>query len=284
MFISIKLSRAIFIILLFTCFLFFCSAGVTGVFFDKEEEGISLPILMYHHILKDKSKHGAYVISPDEFEADLIYLKENGYTTITIADLINLTQDNILLPEKPVMITFDDGYLSTLEYAYPLLEKYNMKAVISVIAKYSEEYSQNYDRHVPYAHLTWEDLSFMQKSGVFEVQNHTYDMHKNKSGARHGSKRVSGESLEHYEAEFKKDVSLAQDLLFKNSGINATCFTYPFGMISDESIDFVKDMGFSASLSCFEGINYITENPDSLYLLKRYNRAHNRHAKKILEN
>ena len=158
-----------------------------------------------------------------------------------------------------------------------------MKAVVSIIAIYSEQYSEVNDRHIPYAHLTWEDLSFMQKSGVFEVQNHTYDMHKNKRGGRHGSKRVSGESLEHYEAEFKKDITLAQDLLLKNSNINATCFTYPFGMISEESISFVKDIGFSASLSCFEGINYITDNPDCLYLLKRYNRAHKRSAEKILE-
>ena len=51
-----------------------------------------------------------------------------------------------------------------------------------------------------------------------------------------------------------------------------TCFTYPFGGISNSSLDIIKELGFKASLSCEEGINKITKNPNSLYLLKRYNR------------
>ena len=281
MFIIIKLKN---IILLAAVLLsLVLGTGAVGVFVAENGDAATLPVLMYHHILKDSSRHGKYVISPYEFEEDLKFLKENGYKTVTVKDLINLTQDNMPLPEKPIMITFDDGYLSALEYAYPLLLKYEMKAVISVIAKETEVYSENGDRHVSYAHLSWEDLSEMEQSGVFEVQNHSYDMHKNKKGVRHGTKRVNGESIEQYEAEFKKDVSLAQDLLAEKSGIYPTCFTYPFGMISDESLPIIKDMGFSASLSCSEGVNKITENPDSLYLLKRYNRAHARSAEKILE-
>lgn len=281
MFFIIKLKHIIFaaacIIILSTL-----SIGACFTFKNSEADGISVPILMYHHILKDPARHGSYVISPDEFEADLKFLKESGYTAVTISDLIKYVNGEAALPEKPVILTFDDGYLSALEYAFPLLKKYEMKAVISIIAKESEEYSKSGDRHVPYAHLSWEDLILMRKSGIFEVQNHTYDMHKNKKGERCGTKKVSGESAEHYAAEFKKDVGTAQQLLLKNAEVNATCFTYPFGMISKESVALVKEMGFSSSLSCFEGINYITPDPDSLYLLKRYNRAHKRSAQEIL--
>lgn len=283
MFYAIKMKNLIIFLLLAVVFVSIISFATSAVFVNKNSEGIPLPILMYHHILKDPSKHGAYVVSPQEFEDDLVFLKENGYQAITVSDLISYAKENAPLPQKPVMITFDDGYLSTLEYAHPLLEKYNMKAVVSVVASYTEEYSTSCDRHVSYAHLSWEDLRFMSVSGIFEVQNHTYDMHKNKKGERHGAKKVSGESAEEYELEFKRDVSLAQNMLSKNCDITPTCFTYPFGMVSSESEEFVKEMGFCASLSCFEGINYITNDPECFYLLKRFNRAHGRSAKKILK-
>lgn len=281
MFISIRLKN----VLIALSVLLFLAAGTSAasVFLNDVEPKTALPVLMYHHILKDTSFHGAYVISPDEFEKDLIFLKENGYSAITVKDLTAFVQNDVPLPEKPVMLTFDDGYLSSLEYALPLLLKYEMKAVISIIAKETELYSENTDRHVSYAHLTWEDLKQMEQSGAFEVQNHTYNMHKNKKGERCGTKRVNGESIEQYSTELKNDVGLAQKLLKENCNISPSCFTYPFGMVSDESLRIIKDMGFSASLSCEEGVNFITKNPESLYLLKRFNRAHNRSAQKIFE-
>ena len=154
--------------------------------------------------------------------------------------------------------------------------------MVSVIGKYSELYSDAEDRHVSYAHLSWEDLRQMQESGVFEVQNHTYDMHKNKRGERRGAKKQSGESSEHYKKAFCEDVSHTQRLLAEKSGITPLCFTYPFGMISDDSLELVRELGFRASLSCEEGVSVVTRDPDSLFLLKRCNRPHNKSAEKIL--
>ena len=282
MFIIVRLKRLI----AFTVIFILLAAGtgaVSNIFMEGASREAEVVILMYHHMLKDASRHGTYVISPDEFEKDLIFLKENGYKTVTASEIAEFSLSGAPLPEKAVMITFDDGYLSTMEYAMPLLLKYDMKAVVSVIVKETEAYSESGDRRVPYAHLTWEDLKKMEQSGAFEVQNHSYDMHKNTKGERRGTKRVNGESVSHYEEEFKKDVGLAQELILKNTGIKPICFTYPFGMISEESVDIVKRMGFLMSLSCSEGINKITDNPDTLYLLKRYNRPHGESAEKILK-
>lgn len=282
MFFSFKLKSLVIWTAVFFVIIFCVSFGSICVFREGKEEGAELYILMYHHILKDPKMHGDYVISPDEFEADLKYLNKEGYETVNIGDLINYTYNGVPLPEKAVMLTFDDGYLSNLEYAYPLLKKYNMKAVISVIGKLSEDYAKTEDRHIPYAHITWDDIIKMTEEGVFEVQNHTYNMHKSKRGERFGAKRVSGETPEAYKEEFMRDVGLCQELLEKNCKITPLCFTYPFGMISDESVEFVKEMGFLASLSCREGANYISDDTESLYLLKRYNRRHLRSAEKIL--
>ena len=84
---------------------------------------------MYHHISKKTSALGAYVITPEQFESDLKFIKDKGYEAITTQNLVDYFDGKFELPEKPIMITFDDGYLSFYEYAYPLLKQYNMKAV-----------------------------------------------------------------------------------------------------------------------------------------------------------
>ena len=65
---------------------------------------------MYHHILKDQSRLNKYTISPDEFRRDMQYLQDNGYTPVLMQDLLLFVQEGVPLPDKPVMITFDDGY------------------------------------------------------------------------------------------------------------------------------------------------------------------------------
>ena len=89
----------------------------------RAAEPVALPILMYHHISKAADQCGKHVISPQTLEGDLQYLADNGYTAVTTADLIAYVDQGKALPEKPVMITFDDGQLSVLEYALPLLER-----------------------------------------------------------------------------------------------------------------------------------------------------------------
>ena len=74
------------------------------------EDSVRVPILMYHSILKDSARQGKYVISPAVLAADLDALQVKGYTAITVSDLLAYVQDGADLPEKPVMITFDDGH------------------------------------------------------------------------------------------------------------------------------------------------------------------------------
>ena len=88
-----------------------------------EEEYVKVPIVMYHSVLKDKKMDGKYVVSPTEFENDLIYLEEHGYTTIFLQELVDYVYTGAALPEKPVVITFDDGYLNNLTYVLPILQK-----------------------------------------------------------------------------------------------------------------------------------------------------------------
>lgn len=84
----------------------------------QSDEKIFVPVLMYHSLLKDPSGAGDYVLSPDVFIGDMEYLSQNGFTTVFVSDLVSYVEDGVPLPEKPVIVTFDDGYYNVMEYAY----------------------------------------------------------------------------------------------------------------------------------------------------------------------
>ncbi len=259
-------------------------------FSEQTEDAISLPIIMYHGLTENPSKVNAYVISVSDFESDLKYLKENGYTAVFMSDVISYADGNGDLPEKPIVLTFDDGFENNYEYGLPLLEKYDMRAVVSVVGSYTENYSSISDNNPEYAYLNYETINKMTESGRFEIANHSYDMHMlpNMAGntdGRKGAAKTIGESDDVYREKLISDTRKAQDLLSENCGIIPNVYTYPYGEISKPAEAILKEMGFRATLSCLERENYITpKNPDCLYCLCRYLRDNTRSASDILQN
>ncbi len=247
-----------------------------GVSVNADAAGVSLPIVMYHGISEDVDAWGDYVISPAQLEADLAYLQQNGYTTVTVADLIAYVDDGVPLPDRPVMLTFDDGYYNNYLYAYPLLRQYGMRAVISPIVRWSEFYSDKVDQQdrPAYSHITWEQMRQMADDGTVEIQNHSYDMHYSDGAHRKGVTRRQGETEEQYRAVLTQDVGQAQTLLYDNAGITPTTFTYPFGAISRQTDEVLRQMGYRATLGCESRMNHITRDADCLYRLGRYLRPH----------
>lgn len=238
----------------------------------ENTENVYLPIIMYHDIKKNSA--GKDIINPGEFESDLKYLKENNYTTITMKDVIDYVYDGKALPENPIMITFDDGYLTTYRYGYPLLQKYQMKIVLSIIGKSTDDFTRVGDDHLEYAHLTWPLLDEMLQSGLIEIQNHTYNLHSTRAG-RVGCKQKRNESAEEYEAVLSEDVMKLQQEIVEMTGNAPTTFTIPYGEYNDNTIDIIKKLGFKAALTCDYGINKLTNDKETLFRLKRICRSHN---------
>ena len=267
---NIKVIKFSHILVIFFLLLILLSMLISFVTANSEEY-IDVPIIMYHSVLKDISRSNKYTITPSTLEEDLKYISINGYNTITISDLISYVYDNKELPEKPIIITFDDGHYNNYGYVYPLIEKYNMKAVISIVGSYTDKFSETNEANLNYSYLRWKDINELISTGRIEFQNHTYNLHNNTHG-RIGAKKKKGESDEEYKKILEEDINKLQNEFKENTGYTPTCFTYPFGGISNSSIEIIKELGFKASLSCEEGINKITKNPNSLYLLKRYNR------------
>ena len=250
-----------------------------ATYFTVEDQGIKLPVLMYHHLLPKSSLLGKYVITPDLFEQDLIYIKENGYETVTVRDLIQYVYNDGILPEKPIMITFDDGYRSVYEYAYPLLQKYGMRAMYNVVGDYTQQYSENGDKNVNYAYITWEELSQIATEDVLEIASHSFDLHQN-TGGRVGARKKSGETWEAYTDVLKADDDKIRTALARR-GIKIDCFAFPFGAQNIESDGIMKDLGYTATLSCEEKMNFINKNPQCLYHIRRYNRPYGTSTKEF---
>ena len=140
------------------------------------------------------------------------------------------------------MINFDDGYYNNVNLCGPILEKYQMRAVISVVGIYTDnEENCTGKRSNNYSYLTWEEIESAQKSGIFEVQNHSYNMHG--GCGRMGAKKSTDEDVWQFKDEVAGDISRMQN-----------------------------ECGFLSSMNCFEEINTITRDKDCLYGLGRYNR------------
>ncbi len=243
-----KLNSLLVIFCLFLLFIF-SSIYIYYVFsFDTSNQN-PVPIVMYHSILKDTSKSGKYVVTPTTLENDLKYISEKGYTTITTLDLINYVYDNVPLPEKSIILTFDDGYYNNLTYLIPLIEKYNMKAVISIVGKYTDTFSKADEANANYGHLRWKDINELLNSGKIEFGNHSYNLHKTING-RKGSMKKFGESLDSYKTLLNDDLGKLQNEFKENTNFTPYLYTYPYGAISKESINIIKQMGFKVSLSC----------------------------------
>lgn len=244
--------------------------GTTVVPAEAANGTVCLPILMYHGVLEDPGRQGQYVVSPALLESDLQWLRDNGYETVVMQDLIDYVDTGKALPEKPVMLTFDDGYYNNYKYAYPLLRQYGMRAVLSPVVSWSEKYSEKDADHVIYSHATWEELREMSDSGVMEIQNHSYDMHYCTAGKRKGTLKQSTETAAGYRATLREDLETAQRKLTEVLGKTPTTFTYPYGAMCADAREVIRELGFRATLSCESRINRITRQPDCLTELGRY--------------
>ncbi|HCC00465.1 MAG TPA: polysaccharide deacetylase [Ruminococcaceae bacterium] len=268
------------------CFLIIfalCGSGFAGKVLAQKNhaDDVALPIIMYHEV-KTQRFH-SLAISRSEFAQDMAWLKKENYTPISMQTLIGYVHGKNALPSKPIILTFDDGYLNNYTYAYPILKQYGYPAVLSVIGKDTDNFSAFPSQNENYAHMTWDQLREVQQSGIFEIENHTYDLHAMGKGKRFGCKKLPGESLPHYQKALTQDIQTCQEKIQNTIGTSPTTFTYPYGNVSEESVPIIQKMHFQASLSCRYGINLINQNPDCLYLLKRISRLHNTSLQKSLQ-
>ncbi|EXM37735.1 polysaccharide deacetylase [Ruminococcus albus SY3] len=255
-------------------------AGMTSTFAAQEDkpeksrkEGVPVPIIMYHSITLDDDCLSEYVVSLDQIESDIEYLKEKDFTPVFVNDLIRYVNYGGELPDKPIILTFDDGFYNNREYLYGLLKKEDFKATISVVGDYTINASESGEKQSAlYSYLSWKDIAEMRESGRYEFCDHSCSMHS--LGERRGVLKKEGESDDEYRHALISDIDGLQKLFETNCGFRPNVFTYPYGFYCDEAEETVKALGFEATLGVEEKPNYIIKNDsECLYGLNRYNRS-----------
>jgi peptidoglycan/xylan/chitin deacetylase (PgdA/CDA1 family) len=177
------------------------------------ENTINIPILCYHNL--NPTTRGSMNLTPTVFEAQLKWLKDNGFTIIPLKDAVEYLQGKReSLPSKAVVITADDGWQSVYTYMLPLIKKYNYPITLFI---YPQTISTG--KHA----MTWDELKELQKTGLFDIQGHTYS-HPN---FKHEKKRLSASGYEKFvTTELVKSKSILEEKL----GSRITLLAWPFGI------------------------------------------------------
>lgn len=254
--------------------LMLCFGLLNVISVSSVQNGTELPIVMYHQLTKSESRAGKYVLTLGQFEKDLKFLKNKGYETVTVYQVIDYVKGNGELPEKPIMLTFDDGCETLYHYALPLLEEYGFTAVGFAVGALADSYSALDDHNLNYSCLDWDEIKEMCDGGIVDIQSHSYDLHKN-TADRSGAKKKNGETLEQYSEFLSSDATKMKERMLKLAGKEPIAFAYPFGSYSEESADILKKCGIEMVLTCEERVNIIKKaGPECLFRLGRYNRPH----------
>ncbi len=224
-------------ILLRLCIAVLIIFGFAVLAFYSKPSGI--PVLNYHQI--NDVDENLLTVSTSEFETQMAWLEENGYQTITVSELLDFLDGKGSLPERPVLITFDDGYIDNYQCAFPILKKHNMKACIFLISEYVSLYP-NY--------LTWEQLAEMQSSGI-EFGSHTVD--------HNVLTELSPNSVNHELADSK-------NILEKRLKRRIEVLAYPCGFTNEYIKSRVNASGYRAAFTVNLGN---VHTGDDLYALNR---------------
>ena len=222
-----------------------------------------LYILMYHSVEPDGTACNDYMTTESQLRADLRWMAEHGYTTVLPGELAAGKP----LPNRAILITFDDGYANNYEIAYPLLEEFGAKAVISTVVQYTDELSN---------FLSWDMCREMLASELVEIGSHTYNLHD--TGSDLGIRRLRGEKREAYQARVFPDIETSIQLLESNLGCKVNFFAYPNGRTDNWANDFLREH-FSVTVTTAKRVADIS---GGLYDLPRYNINSVRTARRVL--
>lgn len=206
-----------------------------------------VPILMYHDVLSEPEVF--FDLTPADLEAQLQQLRQNGFTFISLDQLVQHLRTGQPLPEKPVLLSFDDGYAGHYEHVYPLLKRYNAPAVFSVFpGKLDGDVAGR-------STLTWAQLQEMAANPLVTVASHSVTHPLD-------LRQISADQL-------RTEVRDAKQILEDRLGIPIRYFTYPTGYYDDRVAEAVAEAGYLAALTMRNFDEKLASESDSLLTIER---------------
>lgn len=185
-----------------------------------------IPILMYHHI---DNNSGSLYVDPATFSSQMEYLIQKGYTTVTLAEVVSGLNGG-QLPQKPIALTFDDGYRDFFSQAYPILRQKNLKATVFLITQLMEGVD----------YLTWEQAREMIGNALITVGDHTL------------SHRGLGSLTEE---QIKDEIVSSKNILENQLKTGINVFAFPYGIYNQTAAKYLQEAGFVAAVTTNYGVS-----------------------------
>jgi len=198
-------------------------------------------ILMYHAVQQSDPSVDTMglAVSPQVFSAHMGYLKDNGFDVIGLMDLVRMVQDRVSIPDKSIVITFDDGYRSVLENALPVLHRYHFTATVFVTISCIENKLPHGSYWRDWPALTWDEVSVLRREGI-AIGSHavTHTM----------LTRLSPD-------EAMREIKDSKEIIQNNLKEEVRSLSYPHGAFNKMVIDAVKKAGYRCACSSVHGTN-----------------------------
>ncbi len=188
-----------------------------------------VPILTYHN-LGEQAK-GRLVLAAASFREQMRYLKTNGYRVVSLPDFIEFSRLNRQLPQRAVVLTFDDGYRAFKDHAYPVLKELGFTATLFIYTDWVGAGRGS---------LSWADLRELAAAGM-DIQAH--------SKTHADLRRAQGETEAQYARRMQAELEQPQDLFNRNLGRRSQILAYPYGRWEEGLLPKVKDYGYIAAFS-----------------------------------
>ena len=234
-----------------------------------------VPVLMWHNLAEESS--GDMTISVDTFRAQIEALHEAGFKTVSLQQLYDYVHFGTELPEKPIVLTFDDGYFSNYEHAYPILREYGMQATIFAIGVSVGKDTYKDTEHAMTPHFGADEAREMVDSGLISVQSHTFDMHQwppfedGNAQVRETLLPFDGEADADYETAVEADFAESRELLESITGQPVNALAFPEGAYVTLTQDALRSAGAELTFTTVRAVNTVVKGlPQSLCAMPRF--------------
>ena len=204
-------------------------------------------------------------------------LHEAGFKTVSLQQLYDYVHFRTELPEKPIVLTFDDGYFSNYEYAFPILQEYDMQATIFAIGVSVGKDTYKDTDHAMTPHFGADEAREMVDSGLISVQSHTFDMHQwppfedGNAQVRETLLPFDGEADADYEAAVEADFAESRELLESITGQPVNALAFPEGAYVTLTQDALRSAGAELTFTTVRAVNTVVKGlPQSLCAMPRF--------------
>jgi poly-beta-1,6-N-acetyl-D-glucosamine N-deacetylase len=228
-------------------------------------------VLSYHEVADPADALSpAYTVTPTNFLRQMDWLRNHGYRFVSIDDVLASREGRRPLPDKAILVTFDDGYRSMYVHAWPVLRMFGIPAVVNVVGSWIEAKDTiEYDgRPQPRsAIIDWKSLREMVDSGLVEVGSHSWDLHRGIEGNPQGNQEPAGttrrwiaeekryESEADYRKRVKADLARSSETIRKRTGRPPRVISWPYGRYNAVTRDVALELGMRVGLTLDDGAN-----------------------------